>query len=203
MLAETGVGRSSESRLGVGPSGRVQATRDVAAGTLLRFAEAEETDPSAVTRIAYRPAGSFPRPLAKRASTNQALLAKLGSGASPNALRVFTSMATWCEACREDLPQLALLRQEFNRDELALFAVPTDRNDTREKLEAWRAKHSPDYELLIQANSDQIGGFKDTLMAELRRDALPASIVTDAQGRTLDAAWGVPTVSQIRRLRSR
>jgi len=185
------------------PSGRVQETRDVAAGTLLRFAEAEETDPSAVTRTAYRTAGAFPQTLPKRASVNQALLARLGSDSHPNALRVFTSLATWCEACREELPQLALLRQQFSREELSLYAVPTDSNDTREKLEAWQAKHSPNYELLIEATPDQIAGFKDTLVAELRRDALPASIVTDAEGRTLDAGWGVPTVSLIRRLLSR
>lgn len=185
------------------PSGRVQETREVAAGTLLRFSETEEAGASGVTRTAYRPVGSFPRPLPKPATANQALLAELASGAGPNALRVFTSMASWCEACREELPQLTLLRQQFSREELSLYAVPTDSNDTREKLEAWQAKHSPDYELLIEATPEQVAGFKDTLVRQLRRDALPASIVTDARGRTLEGGWGVPTVSQIRRLRSR
>ncbi len=185
------------------PSGRIQETRDVAAGTLLSFTETEETDSNAVKRTAYRPTGPFPRTAPESVTANHALLARLGSGAGPHALRVFTSMATWCETCREELPQLALLSEQFSRGELSLYAVPTDLKDTREKLEAWRAEHSPDYELLMDATPAEITSFKLALLAALRRDALPASIVTNAQGRILDAGWGVPTVSQIRRLRSR
>ncbi len=185
------------------PSGRIQETRDVAAGTLVTFTETEETDSSAVKRTAYGTTGKFPRTSPEPATANRAVLAKLGSNAAPNALRVFTSMATWCETCREELPQLALLSEQFSRGELSLYAVPTDLKDTREKLEAWRAKHSPDYELLMDATPAQIKSFKDDLLVALRRDALPASIVTNAQGQILDAGWGVPTVSRIRRLRSR
>ena len=53
------------------------------------------------------------------------------------------------------------------------------------------------------ATPAEITSFKLALLAELRRKALPASIVTNARGRILDAGWGVPTVSQIRRLQSR
>ena len=41
------------------------------------------------------------------------------------------------------------------------------------------------------------------MLAELRiegTDAVPAAVVTDASGRVLIARWGVPTISDLKRL---
>ena len=42
--------------------------------------------------------------------------------------------------------------------------------------------------------------FNALVLDELRMDAVPASFITDASGNVLLARWGVPTVSDVRKL---
>ena len=35
-------------------------------------------------------------------------------------------MATWCKACKRELPRVAQLREAFGRTDVALLGVPVD-----------------------------------------------------------------------------
>ena len=99
---------------------------------------------------------------------------------------------------RGELPQIARLRAEFRPEELDLLAVPVDEDDSREKLEAYRNENSPAYELLLDLPETDVAAVQKVVLDELRVDALPASILTDGQGRVLGTFGYVPSVSEIR-----
>jgi thiol-disulfide isomerase/thioredoxin len=113
-------------------------------------------------------------------------------------LQLLTTMATWCPKCKAELPQLARLRREFGADDLALIGVPIDEDDSAKKLEQYERKYSPAYELRQDLDVRQIDAVQQMIRDELRRDVLPASILTDARGRVLHTFWNVPSVSEVR-----
>jgi thiol-disulfide isomerase/thioredoxin len=146
---------------------------------------------------------AYVRPLPPRhaaAAVRRRLELPAAKGRVAPRLRFYTTMATWCTACREELPQLRALRAAFSADRLAMAAVPIDPEESRELVEAWGAAHKPPYELLTGLTEPQVSSVKDLVMAELQLDAVPATIVTDDEGTVLLAQWGPPTVSQIREL---
>lgn len=115
-------------------------------------------------------------------------------------LRLFTTMATWCEACRGELPQVARLRSAFSESELDLLGVPVDEDDDTSKLEKYLSRYRPAYQMLLDMSEQQIANVKHIVISELKIDALPAAILTDRNGRVLETYWEVPPVSEIRRL---
>ena len=74
------------------------------------------------------------------------------------------------------------------------------REDTTEMLDAWSAKHQPPYEIVTGVASSEVDRVNAVTLAELRAEAVPATFVTNRDGNVLIARWGVPTVSDIRRL---
>lgn len=109
-------------------------------------------------------------------------------------------MATWCVACVEEMPEFRALRGALSEADLAIVAVPVDGEDTTEMLEAWSAKHQPPYEIVTGLASSEVDRVNAVTLAELRAEAVPATFVTNRDGNVLMARWGVPTVSDIRRL---
>lgn len=186
------------------PSGREQQLAHVPADSLVTVYEdpAASPDGSGFAVEPYRTDGLHAR--AKRRSLPRRRLdvATRGDvGAAP--LRLVTTMATWCEACRGELPQLALLREQFDTDELALLGVPVDDEDDAAKLTAYEREHAPAYQLLKELSADEVAAVKQHVIDELRVDALPAAILTDARGRVLETLWEVPSVSKVRELLQR
>lgn len=182
------------------PSGRRQSATDVAAGTLLTFfedpAQAPGDDP--VVRTAYEPAAPRPAPGPVRWAGTQLDVAIAGTAATPP--RLLVTMATWCEACVDDLPQVALLRETFAEDALGILGIAVDPGDSPDMLRRWVKRHQPVYRLLAELPGEGVERVRRHVLSELQRDAVPASIVTDAQGRVLHTGWGVPTVSDLRRI---
>src|SRR2546427_9281819 len=105
----------------------------------------------------------------------------LPAGAGDPELRVFTTFATWCQACRGDLPQFARLKEAFPDGRLGLFAVPVDENDDRAKLEAWVATNHPSHTMLLGLQPAQVAAVKQLLVERLRREALPSTIVANRE----------------------
>jgi thiol-disulfide isomerase/thioredoxin len=118
-------------------------------------------------------------------------------------LIVYTSMATWCAVCKGELPQIARLREAFGERELELVAVPVDANDDRAMLERYVAANAPSYDMRFDLGNDAAfrRGFSGIVQLATGLDGLPSTVVTDRSGRVLHAASGVPTVSDLRRLR--
>ena len=196
-LGEHGRARSVTVRW---PNGRTQTTADVPAGTLLTAYENAGRSPTgeAFVREPYVRAASAaraarPRPAARR------LVLPAAAGTRPR-LALFTTMATWCAACRSELPQFRTLRAAFSPEELSLAAVPIDTAESRELVEAWGAAHEPPYQLLSRFAETEVSAVKDLVLETLQLDAVPATIVTDASGGVLLTQWGPPSISKIREL---
>ena len=119
---------------------------------------------------------------------------------SENGLTLIATMATWCVACVGEMPEFNALRAAFNPDELAIYAVPVDAKDTPRMLAAWAAKHQPPYEIMAGIDRTEVDQVNAVTMAELRTEAVPATFLTNAEGQVLIARWGVPTISDVRRL---
>ncbi len=108
-------------------------------------------------------------------------------------------MATWCETCKGELPQLARLRRSFSPEDLALIGVPVDEDDDIGALRDYRERHAPAYVLLDPLSESQHSTIREIVQEGLWVDTLPATIVTDGGNRVLHVQAGVPSVSQVRR----
>src|SRR5262245_2512271 len=185
------------------PSGRTQTAEAVSAGTLVVVYENPAQSPSgeAFVREPYvRPARAPSGTVAARPSPRRRFPVSAGPRAGASALRLYTTMATWCGSCKTELPHLGRLRAAFPAGDLSMFGVPIDTNDTSAAIKAWAATHKPVYDVLTALSPDQVASVKAFVLDQLKVDAVPASIVTDADGRVLLTQWGPPSVSRLREL---
>ena len=165
-----GIGRrpGAKSARVTWPSGRVQELGEVKAGTLVTAYEDAAQGPkgSAFTAEPYR------RALAAGPRGHQAAATKSLSlphtGPAPK-LRMYTTMATWCESCRKEIPHLQRLRSEFDESVLGMYGVPIDPEDSDGALQAWMAEHRPPYELLSGIGEAKREAVKEMVLAELNR----------------------------------
>ena len=81
-----------------------------------------------------------------------------------------------------------------------MYGLPVDLEETDAMLEKWFEDQTPPYELLVGLPEPEVRKVNEVVLAELRTDAVPAALVTDASGRVVLARWGVPTVSDLRKL---
>ncbi len=121
------------------------------------------------------------------------------NGPSPK-LILYTTMATWCVACREELPQFLHLHSMFKPEELGMYGLPYDDKEGPGQIKAWAATNRPPYQLLTALTKNEIASLKSLVLKTLRIDAVPVTIVTDNNGRILRTRWGPPSVSELREL---
>ena len=187
------------------PSRKEQRVEGVAAGTLVTVYENAEHSPDGEAFVfeAYRrePGEPDPAPVVASGGGEAKTLVLPGTElpVAPK-LRMYTTMATWCEACKGHLPELALLREAFTDEELAMFGVPIDDEDAPEKLRGYQDEFVPAYELLAELASGDRERVQALVMEQLQVEALPATVLTDGGGRVLRVLSRVPTVSEIRLL---
>jgi hypothetical protein len=180
------------------PSGKTAELTDIEAGTLVTVYEnpADSPDGQPFTRQPYRATapdaqGERPAPTAQ---------VKLPQRTAPAAtLRIYTTMATWCVACQQQYPQLEYLKALLG-DQLQLYGVPVDPEDTADKLSTYLAQHKPPYELLVDLNEGDRQHLRTVMEHVLEDPPLPSTLVTDAQGRVLGGFPGVPTASDVIKL---
>ncbi len=209
LLIGIGQHTGAESVTVTWPSGRHQTLSNVSRNSLLTVYEnpAESPSGSAFVVEDYAVPGTA-TPLASQPRPEQGERFQLTGAPVRNSpgdeaqLRVYTSMATWCASCQGELPQVARMRAAFNQSELALFAIPVDQNDDRANLQQYVAKHQPAYKMVFDVSDSERHSFNRIVEKTLHADGLPASIVTDRQGRVLHVGWGVPSISRIRLLLS-
>jgi thiol-disulfide isomerase/thioredoxin len=185
------------------PSGRVEKTEKVPTGTLVTAFEdpAQSPDGSGFHREQYVRPSSGANPTATTAGAT--LLENRPGSESPATLRMYTTLATWCQACRKEIPLLIHLRESFRPEQLAIYGIPTDREDSPAKLNAWVSELRPPYEVLTGLTEDQVSSVERVILGELKLDAIPASVLTDSDGHVLYAQWGVPPISKVRELLAR
>jgi len=185
------------------PGGAVHELSGVARGSLVTAYEVASQSPTgeAFVRESYAAAA----PLAVQGLGARAEDARLSfaleDSAEPPALRMFTTTATWCAACRSELPQLEHLRRTFAASELGMYGVPVDEEDTVEKLAEYVEELRPAYRMLTElARADVESVRKLSTRGTYIDDGLPATVVTDAGGRVLWTQLGAPSVSRLRAL---
>ncbi len=195
-----GIGdRESAERVEVRWPGRTtQVIRDIPAGTLLTAFEDPSTSPDgeAFARTTYRRAVAGPGRAPGRGDGVR--LALGGAGSAP--LVMYVTTATWCDACKASLPRLARLRESIPCADLAIFGVPVDPEDGREKLEAYVAAYRPAYEILLDLLPEQVASVTSLVTEKFLDEVLPSTIVTNGEGRVLATVAGLPTVSAVRKL---
>ena len=114
-------------------------------------------------------------------------------------LILYVSMATWCPNCKKNQPLVAMLREKFG-DQIDLVGVPVDPEDTAVKLADYRQKYRPAYELLDPVTDAERSKLETLVTSISRQGALPSTLITDRQGRVLDAVGGIPSSSTVARL---
>lgn len=184
------------------PSGREQEAQQVAAGSRVTFHENPERAPEGKGVVAQGPPSAIRKAVPHRPRRERLTLSPAaGKPAAP--LRVVTTTATWCETCRGELPDVARLRSAFPASELELIGLPVDPADTKEKLDEYTQRYRPAYRMVAERSESDVKHVGKTIEARLRREVLPASIVTNQDGDILDVFWGLPTVSDIRELQGK
>ena len=198
-----GIGEATSARLQVKwPSGKVFELDNVPAGQLV-LARENARDPftTEVYLRASRPA-SQPSPIATPTLGVFPLVAK-DIEANPEArIRIYTTMATWCESCLRHLPEVNAMCEVLADEEIEIVALPIDVADDERKLAAYTKKYQPRYRLVkVLAPSDrqELAHFlaKHLQTAE---PPLPSTVVADGAGNALQVMAGLPSSSDIRRL---
>ena len=185
------------------PTGRTQHIENVSAGTQLTvYEDVERTaDGSGFVRESYHPDESLEHSVADRQEDPPVMLPLANViPANSSHLSLFTTMATWCDACKGQIPQLAALRASFDAKDLAMFGVPIDATDGMDELDTYSATYQPAYQLLADLSLSDRRAVNDLVRASTVVEALPSSVVTDTSGRVLKSFVGVPTVSEVRTL---
>ncbi len=191
-------------------SGIEQQIHDVPAGTLLTVYEDPESAPgkSAATREPYVvPSGMQWRNGDPTLLTAAPKVFRYDStddtssdaAAKPKVL-LYTTMATWCASCKSHLPQIQQLRSTLDPESLGMFGVPIDTDDDADKLSSYAERYQPAYTLLKDMTIDQRGEVEQLIVDELKSDALPSTVITDAQGNVLMVTAGLPTVSEVTKI---
>ena len=78
--------------------------------------------------------------------------------------------------------------------------MPEDPKDTPEMLREYLDLHKPAYEMLIGLERSDVEVVLARVLEEMGQEGLPASVLTDQDGRILLTRFGAPTVSKLRKL---
>lgn len=211
MLVGIGPNRYAERIEIEWPSGNKQHRSQVPAGSLVTVYENADHSPngSGFEISPYRPRAPV-NPARKVALKPQPAfrfvlpesIVNHSPDDSPDSpkLRLYTTMATWCAACRAHAPRLHFLASAFEPGTLHMVGIPIDENDRPQDLKAYAERHRPAYRLLTNPTAAERLAVTRIVRETLQTEALPATIVTDASGRVLLTVAGVPSVSQLRKL---
>ena len=191
-------------------SGISRQIHDVPAGTLLTVYEDPHSAPdlSAETREPY----VVPSPIDWKSGdpaefTSAPRVFRYGSvhhaqsdnSAEPR-VHLYTTMATWCAACKNHLPQIQQLRSRLDSQSLGMYGVPIDATDDATKLLNYVEQYQPAYTLLTDLTDEQRVEIDQLVLDDLKTDALPSTVVTDAAGKVLLITAGIPTVSELTKI---
>lgn len=98
--------------------------------------------------------------------------------------------ATWCPPCREMIPGLVELQDEYGSDKLAIVGVSLDQNGVA-AVKPFAARYGINYTSLIGNNeiTDKFGGIQ----------AIPTSFLIDQQGNVVSKHVGFVSKKQLRK----
>lgn len=186
------------------PSGTTQVIPEVNAGALITVYENPADSPSGdfFTSEPYsteKAAPAHEKPV--DSDLPKLVLQSLDEADSVADVRLYTTTATWCSACKTFLPQLKKLRQSFDPSALAIYGLPVDPDDDQEKLARYVRDYDPAYNMVLGLAAEERDQIEGLVLAKFKDAApLPTTIITDRNGQVLLTTGGVPTLSEVRRL---
>ena len=92
-----------------------------------------------------------------------------------------TFWATWCGPCKEEMPSIEALHQQFKRRDFVVLAVAVDREGSI-PVERFLAKHGYTFPVLIDSRSEVLDLYGV--------DRIPATFLIDPKGRIVWKALG-------------
>jgi len=105
---------------------------------------------------------------------------------------VLNFWATWCDPCREEIPDLVTLQDRYKNDLVVLgFSVET--GDTPKKLQEYAAKFKVNYPVLVG------GGHENVQEAYGPMWGIPVTIIIDREGRIAKKQSGIRSLEQFER----
>lgn len=105
---------------------------------------------------------------------------------------VLSFWATWCAPCREELPRLSKLNEEFTGRNVHFVAVSIDDAKDRAKIEPYLLKQNIHLDVWVGGNADLLGRFG-------LGDVVPATLVLDEQGQVITRIMGEARDEDVRR----
>lgn len=198
-----GIGEATTASLKVKwPSGKVFELAKVSAGNLV-VARENEKDPFSEDRYVQESRPARRTSPYKLPSLGVFSLAATDTGANAESpIRVYTTMATWCEACLRHLPEVSAMCEVLAEEHVEIVALPIDGDDNEQKLAAYEERFQPRYRLrkdLSPADRQDLTQFLNKHL-QTTEPPLPATVVTDHAGNTLQVTAGLPSASEIRKL---
>ena len=183
------------------PSGKSQVVSEVAAGSLLTFFENPNMAPDSKPCQVSSYESVRPSPAKQVVSGRGPFAYNVSACNADDAdLRVLITMATWCAACQEHLPEITRLERELEGSKVSFYGIPVDNKDTPEKLGEYANHHKVPYRILDELeiqNREQTSAY---IKSALGADTLPCTVISDRNGHPLSVHAGIPTISDIRRL---
>ena len=204
-----GIGDAATTSLKVKwPNGKTFELAEARAGDLVLARENEQDPFSTETYL------KEPRPVERTSPQAEPSLDKFplatrdpaGNAANTRSrVRVYTTMATWCQSCLRHLPEVNAICDVLAEEQIEIVALPIDAADNEEKLTAYVDRLQPRYRLrkdLSSADRESVVTFLNQHL-QTTEPPLPSTVVTDRDGNTLQVTAGLPSASEIRKLISR
>jgi thiol-disulfide isomerase/thioredoxin len=96
---------------------------------------------------------------------------------------VLSFWATWCVPCREELPRLSKLSEEFAGKKVHFVALSIDDAKDRAKIEPYLMKQEIHLDVWVGGSAELLGRFG-------MGDIVPATLILDDQGEVITRIMG-------------
>ena len=98
-------------------------------------------------------------------------------------IAVINFWATWCGPCKEEMPRLAKLKDEYSTNGVRFVAISVDEPKNRAKIEPFLKAQNIDLDIWV-------GGDLDMLERVGLGNVLPATLIIDQQGEIIGRIMG-------------
>lgn len=98
-------------------------------------------------------------------------------------IAVINFWATWCGPCKEEMPRLAKLKDQYSANSVRFIAISVDTPKDRAKIEPFLKAQNIDLNVWV-------GGDLDMLERTGLGNVLPATLIIDQQGEIIGRIMG-------------